>query len=152
MDIFRITLSPYAGSLQASGRPARWNGKGMFMVYTAGSVALACLENLAHRSGVDFSAVSYAVTVLHIPDKLPIESYSDDELEKLHPEWFHIKQYPVTQEIGDRWLRNNASAVLSVPSAIIRNEYNYLINPRHPDSTKIKVSSVMPFTFDNRLL
>ncbi|SEM77813.1 RES domain-containing protein [bacterium A37T11] len=152
MEIFRITLTPYAGSLKASGRPARWNGKGTFMVYTAGSIALACLENLAHRSGVVMINDSFSITVFSIPDKLKMAVYTEKELHELSDTWFDQKQYAVTQQLGDQWLQQNNTAILKVPSAIIQTEYNYLINPRHPDSSKIKMDRVLPFTFDKRIL
>lgn len=152
MEVYRITLTAYAGSLKASGRPARWNGKGTFMVYTAGSVALACLENLAHRSGVAMVNDAFAITIFHIPEKIRMTVYTEKELHALSGTWYGHTQYALTQELGDQWLQQNDAAVLKVPSAIIHTEFNYLINPRHPDSNKIKIDRVVPFAFDERIL
>ncbi len=152
MEVYRITLTAYAGSLKASGRPARWNGKGTFMVYTAGSVALACLENLAHRSGVAMTNSLFAITVFTIPNKVQIVSHTEMELQQLSSRWYDHEQYDITQELGNQWLQRNDSAVLKVPSAIIHTEFNYLINPRHPDCNQIKIDRVMPFAFDERII
>ncbi|MEO8418131.1 MAG: RES family NAD+ phosphorylase [Methylophilaceae bacterium] len=56
------------------------------------------------------------------------------------------------QKIGDDWLHNQESAVLGVPSAVIPAEYNYLINPYHPDFSKIDIRKPAPFNTDQRLL
>jgi RES domain-containing protein len=72
-------------------------------------------------------------------------------LQDLHDEWFKVIQYPITQDLGNRWIYNMQSAVLKVPSAILDREYNYLFNPLHPDFSKIKVLDTTPFYFDTRL-
>lgn len=76
---------------------------------------------------------------------------SVEELEKLHHNWTAVINYPITQELGDKWIRKGESAVLKVPSAIIDLEYNYLINPEHPAFSKIRISRIFKFTFDPRL-
>ena len=73
------------------------------------------------------------------------------KLAKLNANWHKVINYPITQLLGDTWLRKMETAVLKVPSAIIDMEYNYLLNPAHPDFEKIKISSVSKFTFDPRL-
>jgi len=66
-------------------------------------------------------------------------------------DWFTVENYHVTQNIGDKWLQSENSAVLKVPSAIIQNEFNYLLNVRHSDFGKIKIVSISQFAFDPRL-
>lgn len=151
MEVYRICLTKYATSLQASGRAARWNGKGHYMLYTAGSAALACLENLAHRSGVDLSMANFSIITLEIPDSLRMEHLTETALTKKDPAWFKIRNYPITQEIGNEWLEKGNSALLKVPSAIIQTEHNYLINIGHPDTSKIRIANSEPFQFDQRL-
>lgn len=152
MRVFRITLSRYTDQLVASGRPARWNGKGTFMIYTAGSIALACLENLARRAGTDTSKADFSVMEIEIPDKLAVKVITKETLAKAHPEWYRVRQYPLTQQMGDQWLNESKEPVLKVPSVIINHEFNYLLNPRHPDFLNIKIKEVSPFTFDQRIL
>ena len=80
-----------------------------------------------------------------------INEITSEELLQRHKQWHQLINYPVTQEIGDKWLREGKSAILKVPSAIIDLEYNYLINPDHPDFSKVKIANVSKFTFDPRL-
>lgn len=152
MTVYRITLTQYTDKLVASGRSARWNGKGTFLIYTAGSIALACLENLAHRVGTDTSKADFSVMEIEVPDTIRVKSITKDYLQKLHQNWHHVKQYPLTQHIGDKWIDEAKELILKVPSAIINNEYNYLFNPRHPDFGKLAIKNVSPFSFDQRIL
>ena len=72
-------------------------------------------------------------------------------LQTLNAQWFKVLHYPITQKIGNQWLLESKTAVLKVPSAIVDREYNYLLNPKHPDFSKIRILDVTPFSFDNRL-
>ena len=107
----------------------------------AESVSLAVLENLVHMQREDFP-VGYVVIGALLPST--IEILSADQLRSavgdLRP-----------QALGDRWLESVASAVLQVPSAVVPSESNYLLNPRHPDFTKIVTELPLPFLFDDRL-
>ena len=67
MEVYRICLAEYAKGLFASGARGRWNVKGSFVIYTAGSRALACLENVVHRSGEGLQSI-FKVLVIHVPD------------------------------------------------------------------------------------
>jgi len=147
MNVYRIALSEYANDIIASGRKARWNSNGIFMVYAASSRALACLENAVHRSGEGLNK-SFRSMVIHIPDDLEIAAVTRDELSM---EWKNFDQQFETQLIGDEWVKKRQSAILKVPSAIIWEENNYLINPVHEDFSRIKLASVDPFIFDSRL-
>ncbi|MEQ8244162.1 RES family NAD+ phosphorylase [Fulvivirga sp.] len=146
MIVFRITLTKFSDKLYASGRPARWNSAGTFMIYSASSRALACLENLVHRRGEGLDA-SFRTLVIEIPDKIKIETF---EKSKLPKNWTSFKGQLHTKFVGDGWCRSGSSAVMQVPSAIIPEESNYLINPHHPDFSKIKIKAVEEFQFDNR--
>lgn len=120
------------------------------MLYAAGSVALACLENVVHRSGAALSSGDFSIATIHIEDVF-IGEYPIAELINRSPNWYAVENYYVTQEIGNKWLESGNSAVLKVPSAIIDLEYNYLLNTDHPDFSKIKIIGVNPFKFDPRL-
>lgn len=148
MLVYRITLQRWAGLLTASGRAARWNSNGHFVLYTAGSRALACLENLVHRGSIGPQEL-FRVTVIDIPDNLEIETIS---VEALSAGWTDYLQYAHCQRLGDEWVRQGRSAVLQVPSAIIAEESNFLINPQHPQAARIRVVRTEPFVFDTRLL
>ncbi|RYE11778.1 MAG: RES domain-containing protein [Sphingobacteriaceae bacterium] len=151
MLIYRISQTKYASSLTASGVDGRWNLFGQKVIYTAGSVALACLENLAHRSGTSLAAGNFSLSVIEVEDGLKIEEVKTEDLVSANPKWQSVENYPLTQKLGSDWLNRNSSAILKVPSAIIDLEYNYLLNLNHPDFTKIKVAVVNKFAFDPRL-
>jgi len=151
MYVYRISQTKYANSLQAPGIYGRWNSEGQRIIYTAGSVALACLENVVHRSGAALSSGKFSIAIIAIEKDVSIGEFSINKLTKLSADWYKVENYPITQQIGDRWLADQSSALLKIPSAIIEHEYNYLINPNHPHFSKIKISSVEPFKFDPRL-
>lgn len=114
------------------------------MLYAAGSVALACLENVVHRSGAALSSGDFSISVIDIAD-IFIKEQSITELINLSSNWCAVDNYFLTQKIGDKWLESGDSAVLQIPSAIIDLEFNYLLNPDHPDFSKIRIVSVNPF-------
>lgn len=148
MIVYRITLAKWTGSLTASGRAARWNGNGHFMIYAASTRALACLENVVHRRSIGTDDL-FRVTLIEIPDDIKIIKI---DKKRLPANWQEYINYASCQSIGNGWLNENKTAVLRVPSAIIAEEYNYLLNPKHPDFTRIKIRSTERFTFDERLL
>jgi RES domain-containing protein len=121
----------------------RWNSPGLPVVYMAQSIALAVLENLVHMSRQDYPA-GYVTVAAKIPDHVALLDYSlfldltmpSDEGQK---------------RAGDAWLIGRTSAVLRVPSAIIRGEWNYLMNPLHLDFAQIAVEPPAAFQFDQRL-
>ena len=147
MIVYRITLEKWADKLKASGYPARWNSKGNFVIYTAASRALACLENVVHRSGEGLNSL-FKVVEIKIPDELEIEKVN---VSTLTENWQDFTNFPYTQEIGDTWISRKSSTVLEVPSVIIPGEFNYIINQNHPGFNKIKLLSVEDFIFDPRL-
>lgn len=148
MVVYRITTAKWADQLSGSGRAGRWNSNGLFVIYTAGTRALACLENLAHRRVVGDDAL-FKITLINIPDDIWVEMITKTTL----PEnWKEYINYTICQTIGDEWLHKLSSVILRVPSAIIPEEYNYLINTAHPDFSKISIIELEAFSFDERLL
>lgn len=147
MVVFRITTKRWAGVLTASGFPARWNSKGTHIIYTASSRALTCLENLVHRSGEGLHQ-QFRITEIFIPNHISVEAVNQEEL----PDgWNQLDNYHYCQHIGDQWIENDETLLLKVPSSIIRDESNILINPHHPEFSIIEVKNITPFTFDKRL-
>ncbi len=146
MDVYRITLAKWANQLKASGVAARWNSSGNFIIYTAQSRSLACLENLVHRSGEVLKG-DFSVLQIHVPDSIKIEKIADNKLSK---NWKSVASYTETQKLGDGWIESNKSALLMVPSALVSGEYNYLLNPQHSDFSKIGIKHTFGFLFDER--
>src|SRR5205085_10635259 len=91
----------------------------------------------------------FKVMVIEIPAGLKIERISFDNLPA---DWFTFEHLETCNPIGDQWLQKKTCAVLKVPSAIIINEFNYLINPEHSDFKKIKLNSIEDFRFDPRII
>jgi RES domain-containing protein len=151
MHTYRIGQTKYARDRIGSGVDGRWNLWGQYVIYTGGSLALSCLEKLAHTTGTSLYAGDFSVTIFALPESIKIKEITINELLKRHSDWNKVINYPITQNIGSTWLQNHETAVLKVPSAIIDMEYNYLLNPAHADFEKIKIKAVNKFTFDIRL-
>jgi len=147
MFVYRITLEKYSSSLLASGNGARWNSKGVEMIYTASNRALACLENVVHRTALGLND-NFRTMVIDLPETLSIQRINKTDL---MADWHLFQNYHYTRAMGDKWVSNNESAVLVVPSAIIAEEVNYLINPAHEEFNQIKLLRVEPFQFDPRI-
>ena len=149
MEVYRITHRKWSGKLTASGFPARWNSAGIFMIYTAGSRSLACLESVVHRGSSDF-VIPFILMEISIPEELEVLQIS---ISVLPGGWNKSgdTDYRKCQPFGDQWISESMSAILKVPSAIIPKESNYLINPNHPDFLKTSIKSEEPFIFDDRI-
>lgn len=153
MRVFRIEREKYLNTT-LTGRGAalsdgyRWNSRNTYLVYAAESRALATLEVSVHLDLSEDLPTDRFYVEIDIPDDLEILELSIDDL----PENGDAKP-PIleTQLIGDDFVISNDAAVLKVPSAIVPPEFNYLINPNHPDANKITVHSKTPLTFDPRL-
>lgn len=116
------------------------------MVYTAASESLAMLEVLVHRTGPQLLE-SYSLIAVEFPPAL-VEPLDADGL----PEDWRASPAPAApQEIGERWISAQRSAVLAVPSAIVPRERVYLLNPRHPDFGELPIGQPREFRFDPRL-
>jgi RES domain-containing protein len=104
----------------------RWNHKGTAVIYTAESRSLCALEILANA---DELADDYVATPIEVPDVLDVKVIS---IAELAPGWDANEATDVTRDIGTNWAKTFATAVLSVPSAVIPRERNYILNPSHP--------------------
>ena len=124
----------------------RWNSKGVPVVYTAGSRALAVLEMLVHLEDSD---------LLKHYRLIPV-TFRDALVKVLDPRvlpstWKRRPTPASVRAIGDAWIAAGESAVLRVPSVVVPRENNYLLNPRHADFTKLVIDRPEPFRFDRRL-
>ncbi len=126
----------------------RWNSLNTYLVYTADSRALATLEISVHLDlSEDLPNDRYYVEI-DVPDEVGILELKMGDLPK---DWDAKPPITDTQYIGDDFVRENSAAVLKVPSSIVPPEFNYLINPNHPEAKKISVISTEPLKFDKRL-
>jgi RES domain-containing protein len=132
------------GGLMVSGR---WHRRGQPILYTASSAALAALEVLVHVEPLQ-APDDLRLLGLKLPDELTIEVL----VPALLPEdWRSVPAPESTQSIGNAWLERRSSVALRVPSVVIPIETNVLLNPRHPDMTRVRISSNEAFRFDSRL-
>jgi RES domain-containing protein len=149
MEVYKICSEKYSHSLNASGASNRWNKKDEFVIYTGSSRSLSTLETVVHRSSINISS-SYKLVIIAIHDSTLIKEISVSELPK---NWKSIEAYIELQEIGSKWYHSLESLILKVPSAIISQEYNYIINTKHPlFATNVLLQSVENFDWDKRLL
>jgi RES domain-containing protein len=148
MIVYRITNSRYKDDISGAGaklRGARWNMPGTGMLYTAENISLSALEILVHIGLSDIRNLYHQLAIF-IPDDTIIKEINTH---KLKPGWYEDEEY--TSFMGTEFIKTNNSLVLKVPSAIIAEEHNFLVNPNHPDFKKIKIKKSKPFTFDERL-
>ena len=149
MEVFKICREKYANALNASGAANRWNKKEELVIYAAGSRSLATLETVAHRVAINISS-PYKLLTISISDKTPIKEMA---IKDLPANWNTIEGYIELQEIGSKWVNSRETLILKVPSAIISQEFNYIINTKHPlFATNIRLKSAEDFAWDKRLL
>ena len=125
----------------------RWNSPGVRMVYTAGSISLALLELLVHLGNTE-ALRSYSLCSVKFEESL-VSSLGRGSLPR---GWRKSPAPESLQALGDDWISAGASVVLRVPSAIVDDEGNYLINPEHADFRRLKIGVPKPFDLDDRLL
>ena len=131
------------GSRRSGGR---WNSRGYRAVYLADSLALATLEVIVH--GVSYETLQNYVCILAtIPNKI----IQEVDLKSLPRNWRNDQPPAELRELGDRWLNEQKSAALKIPSAVIPVEFNYVLNPRHKDFGKIVIAEPLSLAFDKRL-
>lgn len=151
MNVFRIAKTGYVRDLSGTGamlNGGRWNRKGIPLIYSAENRALATLEYVVH---VPLSIVpkNLSMACLEIPDDiLPLEIPVDG----LPKNWRAYPPSPKLADLGSEWGLSNRSLLLRVPSAIVPSESNILVNPKHPEITRIKISHIENYAIDRRLL
>lgn len=147
MLVYRITHKMYSKELFASGLEGRWNGDGKKVIYAAGSVALAFLENMIRRQGVGFNS-DFKTMIIEIPDDLKIQTI---KAENLPTGWREFNDYSKCQPLGNEWFDKAEKPVLKVPSAVLPEEFNYVVNATHPDFRKIKLVETTELVPDERI-
>ena len=125
----------------------RWNKTGIPMIYTADSLALAALETIVHLPKSDLLKKIFVYIPVHFDARL-VTSLSPTELPD---DWDRFPPPDSTQAIGTEWALKKKSVVLKVPSTVIREEFNYLINPVHRNFQKLSIGSPVKFVFDPRI-
>lgn len=155
MDIaHRIAKTRFSGSheemfsgIGAAMYGGRWNSKGTHMVYASDSRALATLEISVHLKNTA-TLKAYSVCQIMIPDGLCEEVTAKD----LPDGWDEMIVNPlVAQSWGDIWLDLGVTPAVKVPSVVMPTEWNYLLNPEHPQFPEIDLGDIKPHPFDYRI-
>ncbi|MGZ3756742.1 MAG: RES family NAD+ phosphorylase [Mucilaginibacter sp.] len=147
MILYRITKCMYTdlSGLGAKLYGGRWNSEGRPMVYLTSSRSLGMLEALAHFSPTNLPT-DYCMMSIDVP-----ENFMELPIKSLPKNWHEYPEQNSTKQIGNRFLQDKKYLLLKVPSAIVPDEYNYLLNPMHPEAATVKIISSQPFHFDPRL-
>lgn len=151
MFVYRIAKKVVVKDLTGTGAKlfgGRWNHKGTAVVYTSETRALATVEFLVHLC-LSNAPSGLMIATLEIPDNTVPEDVPRASLAR---RW---RDYPPPREVADlgtRWAMAKKSLLLKVPSAVVEQEYNILINPLHSDMEKVVLLRVEAFEFDKRLI
>lgn len=149
MLLYRLAKTIRAYDLTGEGAKragGRWNYSGTPVIYTAQSGSLAVLEVLQYVEVSDLR--SFSMLTIEVPDEALTQRIDANEL----PVDWQRFPYPIeTKEIGRRWAEEAEVLMLSVPSAVYPDELNWLINPLHPMAHLVRIVSVRPFVFNDRL-
>lgn len=149
MKVWRLARAAYTtpngeGAKKYGGR---WTPSGLAAVYTSASLALAAVEALVHVDS-DLLPDDLVILSAHIPETLPIRTIS---LADLPGDWQKMPAPHTLLTIGADWVRTNREVGLRVPSAVIPQEWNLLLNPAHPDFLAIEWTNEGRFHWDARL-
>ena len=137
----------YSGSLFASGMRGRWNSAGNKVLYAAESIPLAFLENMVRRQGVGFNN-DFRIMFISVPDPVSMELISMDGL---NPAWRNPNDYSACLPLGDKWYQDGKSIALKVPSAVMPEAFNYVINTLHREYSKVELVEVTNLVPDPRI-
>jgi RES domain-containing protein len=150
MRVWRISKARFAESgLSGEGArlfDGRWNFEGIPMIYTSFSLALSAIEFFVHLDPSD------------APDDLvsmKADLYAELRMERigvgqLPPNWRKVDNNYL-QKLGSDWAKSKSSVALVVPSAVVEEEWNVLLNPRHSDFAAIAIEPAKPFRYDERM-
>jgi len=150
MRFWRICRRRYAAE-SASGEGARlyggrWNSRGVRVVYTSTSLALAAMETFVNLEP-NLRPNDLVSIEGEVPDGVEILRVA---LESLPAKWNRSREESL-RKIGDAWVREGLTVGLLVPSAAIKGEWNLLLNPAHQDFTKVVLQAPQAFEFDVRM-
>jgi RES domain-containing protein len=150
--IWRICEATFAQSA-FSGEGARivsgrWNSKGKRMVYTAEHLSLAILEVFVHLNVPTVERNFFVAIKAEIPDDLDVEYMNID---RLPSDWYLPSSKSLLQALGNEWVDSVKTPILAVPSAIVPQEFNDLINPLHPQFDRLIIDRPQPFNLDVRM-
>ena len=150
MIVYRVTKKEHSALDEMGGLygPGRWHKKGNLVIYTSEHASLAAWEKIVHVASFENLPNNLLLVKIEIPDWIEIQTVPQKVLVK---EWDSFPFASETVNFGTSFLRENEHLAFKVPSVIIPDEYNIILNPLHPHIQFCKVISSIPFLFDRRL-
>jgi RES domain-containing protein len=153
--VWRIASdTPDYGSDDLAGKGAestggRWNEKGLPVLYGSGSIALACLETIVHLGGTSPLPLNRYLVQIDLPQKAWNARVVFDAARNVG--WDALPAGLVSIDWGTNWARSMTSLVAQVPSVVVPEEPNILLNPKHPDASTLVATKVRKWTYDVRV-
>ena len=133
------------GARRNSGR---WHRTGVAVIYTATSLSLAALEVLVHFDH-DLIPLGFVAFAVDIPSTIRLQRLTDRQLPA---NWRTLPAPDETKDLGTKWSKSRKTVGLVVPSALVPQEQNVLLNPTQPDFSRLRIGAPEPFAFDPRLV
>ena len=156
MRLWRLSKEAYAADLSGMGGlfgGGRWHNKGTRIVYTSTTPSLCALEFLVHVDPL-LAPANLRMVDITVPDDLEIETVADPTA--IAGGWRDYPAPSALADFGSRWVREERTPLLAVPSALtavgLDVERNFLLNPTHPLASSASIVASKPFTYDTRLL
>ncbi len=151
MNVFRLSKQAYKHDISGYGAErsgGRWNSVGTRILYTSENRSLCLAEFMVNADLRQLPPNLWMLTI-EFPDDLTI---LDLHADTLPAEWGAFPRPLLTQKLGDEFVFARQHLAMRVPSSVVQREYNYLLNPLHPDFSSVKIAHEEPFRFDRRLL
>jgi RES domain-containing protein len=148
MRLYRFSPTAFANDLSGTGglfSAGRWNRKGTRILYTSDCVSLAKLELLANSTVLP---ENLSLVTLEVPDDATRFLVTQEALSE---NWQTIPYLPELATMAEQWQKEMRHWLLRVPSVHSPVEFNYLLNPLHPEQATLKLISIEPHPFDPRL-
>lgn len=149
MIVYRLVITRFAGDLSGEGPRlfgGRWNHKDTSCIYAAENRSLAILEYSVNTSEDDIPRALSMVSI-----DIPENGILEIPIHQLPGDWHNTPVPPSTKTFGTKLLEQLRSPVIKIPSAVIPEEYNYILNPKHPDAALFKIVEIRDFVYDIRI-
>jgi RES domain-containing protein len=147
--VWRIARRPHALDRAGAGAReygGRWNHPGTPVIYAGRTVAIAALERFVHLVGIE--PPDLVLVRVQLPDGCSVEAPAPAALPA---GWDAVPVQPASMDFGTAWARDRRSLVLHVPSALVPEEGNAVLNPGHPEFAGVRLSIERPFRYDPRM-
>lgn len=149
MRIWRIAQRKYALERLCAGSAlygGRWNPVGLPALYCGASIAICALEKFVHVGSAPLPPL--VLVAVNIPDHSNIFTPA---MTQLPSDWNELPTSVSAQILGREWLERGEALAMRVPSAVLPEESNVILNPRHPDFQHVELTVIRPFSFDQRM-